>query len=181
MALSSRDRRALGILAGVAVASLAAAAYFFVFAGGGGEEPQQAVAPVTQAPEPTPKKANKAKKPAKKRPATFAFFGGRDPFVPLVVAQAGGGGASTTGAVNVVGNVQGGTSVQDATVVGGHNVSLINISGDRVQVSVDGQTFSVRPGQSFDGNFELVSVSGGCANFLFGDESFTLCEAGERK
>lgn len=180
MALSSRNRRALAVLAGVAVAGAAAAVYLFMFSGGG-EEPQQAAAPVTQTPKVTPKKQPKHNKPAKKRAPTFAFFGGRDPFVPLVVAETGGAGANTTGAVNAVDEASGGAQVADATVVGGHNVSLINISGDNVQVSVDGDIHTVQPGDSFEGNFELVSVSGGCANFLFGDQSFTLCEAGERK
>jgi hypothetical protein len=180
VALSSRDRRALGVFAGVIIAAAAAGAYFFFFTGGGGEQPP-AAAPVTQTPTTTPRKPAKADKPPKRRPPTFAFFGGRDPFVPLVVAATGGAGSNTSGAINAVDSPTGGAQAQDATVVGGHNVSLIDVSGDRVQVSVDGQTYSVRPGEEFDGNFELVSVSGGCANFLFGDQSFTLCEAGARK
>jgi hypothetical protein len=168
----------------VAVAGAAAVAFVF-FMGGGGEEPQQAAAPVTQTPttpKVTPKKDAKKNKPPKKRAPTFAFFGGRDPFVPLVVAETGGAGANTSGAINAVDSPSGsGAQVADATVVGGHNVSLIDINGDNVQVSVDGQTHTVQPGDQFEGNFELVSVSGGCANFLFGDQSFTLCEAGARK
>jgi hypothetical protein len=31
-------------------------------------------------------------------------------------------------------------------------------------------------GHQFAGTFELVSVSGNCARFLFGDESFSLCQ-----
>ena len=183
MALSSRDRRALGVFAGVVIAAAAAGAYFFFFTGGGGEQPP-AAAPVTQTPTTTPREPAKANKPPKRRPPTFAFFGGRDPFVPLVVAETGGAGANTSGAINAVDEPSGGTGgaqVADATVVGGHNVSLIDINGDNVQVSVDGQTHTVQPGVRFEGNFELVSVSGGCANFLFGDQSFTLCEAGARK
>jgi hypothetical protein len=183
VALSSRNRRALGLLAGVMVAAAAAGAYFFFFTGDGGDQPQVA-APVTQGPQTTPKETKKdakQNKPAKQRPPTFAFFGGRDPFVPLLTAEEGGAGSNTSGAINAVGGAGGGGSVQDSTVVGGHNVSLIDISGDNVQVSVDGQTHTVQPGDQFEGNFELVSVSGGCANFLFGDQSFTLCEAGGRK
>src|ERR671918_1745033 len=135
VALSSRNRRALAVLAGVAVAG-AAAVMFVFFMGGGGEEPQEAAAPVTQTPttpKATPKKQAKQNKPAKKRAPTFAFFGGRDPFVPLVVAETGGAGANTSGAINAVDSPSGGSQVADATVVGGHNVSLININGDNVQ------------------------------------------------
>jgi hypothetical protein len=181
VALSPRNRRALAVLSAVAVAAAAGAVFFFFIMGGGGEPPQQAAAPTTQTPQTTPKKQAKPNKPAKRRPPTFAFFGGRDPFVPLVVAETGGAGANTSGAINAVDDPNGGANIADSTVVGGHNVSLINISGDTVQVSVDGDTHNVQPGDSFEGNFELVSVSGGCANFLYGDQSFTLCEAGGRK
>jgi hypothetical protein len=34
----------------------------------------------------------------------------------------------------------------------------------------------VDEGKRFAGHFELVSVSGNCARFLFGDESFSLCQ-----
>ncbi len=50
-----------------------------------------------------------------------------------------------------------------------------------VQVEIDGETFTVGEGEQFADNFRLVSVQGTCANMLFGDESFTLCEGGERK
>jgi hypothetical protein len=34
----------------------------------------------------------------------------------------------------------------------------------------------VEVGETFADNFELMSISGDCATFLFGDQSFTLCE-----
>jgi hypothetical protein len=41
---------------------------------------------------------------------------------------------------------------------------------------VDGTVFDVGIGDQFSGGrFELRSVAGNCATFLFGDESFTLC------
>lgn len=66
-------------------------------------------------------------------------------------------------------------------VVGGKTVVLLSVfsSGGQsmVQVEVDGQVFNnVAVGETFDnGRYELRSVSGDCATFLFGDESFTLC------
>jgi hypothetical protein len=46
----------------------------------------------------------------------------------------------------------------------------------RVQVEVDGTVFDVGIGEQFSGGrFELRSVAGSCATFLFGDERFTLC------
>ena len=48
---------------------------------------------------------------------------------------------------------------------------------ERAQVEIDGTVYNVSIGESFGpgGRFELRSVSGDCATFLFGDESFTLC------
>jgi len=72
----------------------------------------------------------------------------------------------------------GGGSSQE---VGGKTVVLLSVfsSGGvpMVQVEVDGQVFNnVGIGDTFDnGRYELRSVSGDCATFLYGDESFTLC------
>jgi hypothetical protein len=70
------------------------------------------------------------------------------------------------------------------TEIGGHSVLLDDIfvaqGGVRkAQVEVDGTVYTVAAGERFDGNFELVSFpSRSCAHFVFGDEGFTLCEAG---
>ena len=66
-------------------------------------------------------------------------------------------------------------------VVGGKTVVLLSVfrvAGEPVvQVEVDGRVFSnIGIGDTFDsGRYELRSVSGDCATFLYGDESFTLC------
>jgi hypothetical protein len=64
--------------------------------------------------------------------------------------------------------------------MGGSTVVLLDIferdGATRVQVEVDGTVFDVGIGDQFaGGRFELRSVAGNCATFLFGDESFTLC------
>lgn len=62
--------------------------------------------------------------------------------------------------------------------IGGHDVQLrsINDNGRRLQVEVDGKLYTVEEGALFDENFKLVNIDGRCARFLFGDQSFTLCE-----
>ena len=45
-----------------------------------------------------------------------------------------------------------------------------------LQVEVDGKLYTVEEGATFDDNFKLVKIDGGCAKFLFGDQSFELCE-----
>ncbi|HVM11897.1 MAG TPA: hypothetical protein VM638_05420, partial [Actinomycetota bacterium] len=121
----------------------------------------------------------------------FRFFAGRDPFLPLIVADIGTGGRETTEAQT--GDDGTGTVEEPApdaeqraqdgggTSVGGHRVTLVDISGNRAQVTVDGETYTVREGERFAGSFRLVSIDGSCATFQHGDESFTLCEGGERK
>jgi hypothetical protein len=52
----------------------------------------------------------------------------------------------------------------------------INNNGQRLQVKVDGRVYTVEEGALFDENFKLVRLEGRCARFLFGDQSFTLCE-----
>ena len=50
---------------------------------------------------------------------------------------------------------------------------------ERADVDVDGQVYHPSVGESFGPNkqYRLQSVSGNCATFLYGDESFTLCVA----
>ena len=44
----------------------------------------------------------------------------------------------------------------------------------KVQVEVDGAVYTVNVGGTFATSFKLVSVSGSTANFLYGDQPFTL-------
>lgn len=63
-------------------------------------------------------------------------------------------------------------------LIGGHNVRLVSVAGNgkRLDVQVDGKVYTVEPGATFDDNFKLVKIDGKCAKFLFGDQSFELCE-----
>jgi hypothetical protein len=69
-----------------------------------------------------------------------------------------------------------------STTMGGHTVVLLDIfqGGTKVQVEVDGTVFTVSVGERFAGNFRLVSISGSCARFVFGDEGFTLCTSPQK-
>ena len=69
--------------------------------------------------------------------------------------------------------------------VGGSTVVLLDIferdGVTHVQVEVDGTVFDVVVGERFaGGRFELRSVGGNCATFLFGDEQFTLCISAQK-
>jgi hypothetical protein len=190
MEMSARERNLLILLGVIAVAGLA----WFLLFGGGGDDEEAAPTPVTP-PSPPPTAEPVPPEPGRRPPRTFAFFGGRDPFVPLVVAEEGAGGTGTAAAPTepTDGEVptdgfeptDGGQDGDGAgpVAMGGREVVLIDVftrGGEQVvQVSVDGETFVVDEGERFAGNFEVTSIEGTCATFLFGDESFTLCE-GER-
>ena len=63
-------------------------------------------------------------------------------------------------------------------LIGGHNVKLVSVAGNgkKLDVRVDGKVYTVEPGATFDDNFKFVRSDGTCARFLFGDQSFELCE-----
>jgi hypothetical protein len=58
-------------------------------------------------------------------------------------------------------------------------VRLIGVAGgeEQLDVQVDGKVYTVEPGATFGDNFKLVKIGGTCATFLFGDQSFELCDA----
>ncbi len=184
MALAPRDRIALIVLVAVVIG---AGAFFLLTRGGGGEEPaptQEISSPAPTTDEQPPSEPEEEEKQGRPRPKRFSFFAGRDPFVPLVVAQAGGGGQGTTppGQQPTGGTTPPQQQPRETATVGGRQIVLIDIiQGPKAQVEVDGKSFVVAEGETFAQNFMLVSIQGGCANFLFGDQSFTLCEPGERK
>jgi hypothetical protein len=66
----------------------------------------------------------------------------------------------------------------DEITVGGHHVRLESVAGNgkKLKIDVDGELWTVEEGALFAENFKLVNIDDGCARFLFGDQSFTLCE-----
>jgi hypothetical protein len=72
----------------------------------------------------------------------------------------------------------GGENPGNKILIGDHDVKLIGVgaSGEKLDVQVDGKVYTVQPGATFDDNFMLVKIDGKCATFLFGDQSFELCE-----
>jgi hypothetical protein len=47
--------------------------------------------------------------------------------------------------------------------------------GTKAQVEVDGTVYTVSEGDTFDDGFTLESISGSCARFSHGSQTFTLC------
>lgn len=182
MALSERDRRTVTI-GGIVVGVLLAGFVLFSFLGGG----EEALPPI---PPTTPGTGSPSPSPGGGVPPIQSFTG-RDPFSvppalsPSPVPSPGGGGSGTPSPSDGGG---GGSQTPSPTApgngsslnVGGSTVVLLDIfqrdGATHVQVEVDGTVFDVVVGEQFaNGRFELRSVGGNCATFLFGDESFTLC------
>jgi hypothetical protein len=194
--MTARERNMLIVL-GVVVL-LAGGFFLFTMLGGDGAEEQAAPTPTASPPpipatpgtgvgEPEPEEPQEP-------PRAITFFGGRDPFVPLVVEAAGAGGttpteaeaAPTTGTtggevptegVPVEPVPEGAEAAQadEGGIVGGKRFDLIDVGAETVQVEVDGDPMNLREGQTFREHYRLVSVAGTCARFLFGDQGFTLC------
>ncbi len=118
-------------------------------------------------------------------------FTGRDPFSvppalspspsPAPTVPGGSGSPSPSNGGNGSGTpsptAPGGGSSRN---IGGSTVVLLDIfqrdGATHIQVEVDGTVYDVTIGEQFaGGRFELRSVGGNCATFLFGDEQFTLC------
>ncbi|HEX9122472.1 MAG TPA: hypothetical protein VF984_03815 [Actinomycetota bacterium] len=190
MALSDRDRRALIVLGAVAGVAVVAFLLLNVLGGGGGEEAGTTPpAVITGGPTPQPT-VSPTPTPRETLPPVV-LAGSRDPFsIPpaLQPSPSGSVGPTTspTGTPTGTGTTPPPTSPTETPTtpgggqsekIGGHTVVLLDIfaGGTKAQVEVDGTVYTVSEGQTFADNFELVSISGECARFLFGDQSFSLC------
>jgi hypothetical protein len=150
--------------------------------------PEAIPTPVEESPRPEPS-------PTRAPPETFEVFESKDPFRPLVVAEAEQGATVTAGTGAAPGTAPDGTASDGAAPPpgqgaggapapsGGQRVALLDVleeNGEaRAQVKVGSTVFTVSPGEVFADNFKLVSISGSCATFLHGDDKFTLCEGEE--
>jgi hypothetical protein len=164
-----------------------------MLSGGGEDEAIPSLPPITVAPDGG---GGGTVSPSPGGVSPIPVFTGRDPFsIPpaLSPTTSPSGSASTSVSTSTSASTSVSTSVSPTSpaptdpgggsseVVGGKTVVLLSVfsSGGQsmVQVEVDGQVFNnVAIGETFDnGRYELRSVSGDCATFLFGDESFTLC------
>ena len=185
MALSTRDRRALLLLGGVMV--VAAIAYFLFVSGGSKKAvPSSAVgttgsiATVPTTPTPTPSTSPTPSENAEEK----LVFTGRDPFQPVGANVVTVPPASESPSVSPAGSPPSGPTGGSSTSIGGHTVVLIDIftsgGANKAQVEVDGTVYTGGVGDSFSDNFMLESIDDGCADFLFGDDPFTLCESANK-
>ena len=111
-------------------------------------------------------------------------FTGRDPFVPLIVAATSPVSSGSSPTVSPAGSASSAPGGGSSQSIGGHTVVLDDIFTDngvqKAQVEVDGTVYTVAPGDTFASSYQLVSISGTCGDFLFGDQAFTLCETSNK-
>jgi cytoskeletal protein RodZ len=131
--------------------------------------------------------------PVESMPDSFETFTERNPFQPAVGVSTG---ATTpnTGATTVTtapssgttnGTVTGGTATTETTTPPSQNPSsgtvvqlleVVPVNGQQsARVQVASTVYTVAPGQTFATSYKLVSLSGSCGQFLFGDSPFQLC------
>lgn len=113
----------------------------------------------------------------------FDALATRDPFEPVVelnTTSASEGSASTapTSASSAGGSAAAPTPAPSGTRV--LLVDVVDVDGVvQAQLQVNGQPVTVAPGQTFATSFKLVSISGTCAQLLYGDAAFSLCKGEE--
>jgi hypothetical protein len=179
MPMSPRDRRSLIVLGVVVV--LAAAA-FFLFVRKGTQSPETALPQVNAnqgVNQPTPSPSPTAKDKHKK----VLVFSGRDPFC-CQPALAPVSSVSPGGSVSPAGTPASGPSGGSSATFNGQTIVLVDVftqdGTEQAQVEVDGTVYTVSQGDSFAGDFTLVSIDGTCADFTFQSQGFTLCETANK-
>lgn len=187
MPVSDRDKRILRI-GGIVIGVLLVGFLLLKLLGGGGGETASSH---TTRPSTTPGGTTEATGTPSLAPSPVLVLPVRDPFsIPpgfssstTTTTSTGGttttstGGTTTTTTTTTTPPSQPGAS----ETVGGYTVVLLDVftanGVEQAQVEVDGTVYDPSVGETFGPNkiYRLQSVSGNCATFLYGDESFTLC------
>lgn len=191
--LNLSDRRVLaGLAAGVV--AIAALGYFLVLPALSGPAATPSAAPTVTAPRlahpgtsTTTGKAGSKSASSASVSATGADAIGRDPFTPLVsapvapsptpsptpsAAPAASSGTSSSAAPS--------SSTRTAAAPAGTTqvalVGIVDVSGKpEARTAVNGKPYTSGVGQTFDTDYQVQSISGSCATYLYGDAQFALC------
>jgi len=183
----------LGLLAVVAVVRYAGMA-----TGGGGDDGGTSSEPAASATPPPSASPSTTTTTAPGQPTVptgdFDTFVTRDPFEPVVqVGPADGGSTSSeavaTGGAASAGTVaepgKGGAAATGTSASSGSSLTLVDVvaapdGSTQATVKVGSDQYTVSPGQTFATSYKVVSLSGTCGQFLYGDSAFQLCEGQSR-
>jgi hypothetical protein len=196
---SNRTKMLLAGVGGVAVLALLAVFVVMPMLSGGGDDSSTVAAPKKKTTTTTTAKKPAAKVPAKapapkQLPKTFDEDFQRDPFKPLYVEMrdrpgynSGGTGGGVTAPTGPTGPTTpyapnpsvGGSSQQ----VGGNRVALMDVfvrdGKTYAQTKVGSSVYTPTVGATFARTYRVLSASGTCATYQYGDEQFQLCEGQE--
>jgi hypothetical protein len=200
MPITDRDKRTLKI-GGIIVGVLIVAFLALKLLGGGGGTEEASFSPHSTSSTPggtTGGGSGSGSESPSLAPSPVLQLPVRDPFaIPAGFPAPSGGSTSSGGSSSSGGSTTTSTTPPTSTTstpvktptapssatrtIGGHQVTLIDTfttnGVEQATVSVDGTVSHVTTGEKFGPTkeYELRSVSGNCATFLFGDQSFTLC------
>ncbi|HEX4490643.1 MAG TPA: hypothetical protein VH914_05485 [Acidimicrobiia bacterium] len=204
--MNTGERRRLIVLLSIAgVLVVGALLKFTVFNGGGGssnnasstrtEQPGTGLTGSTDETTPT-SEASRSTSP----PATFDVFATKNPFEPVIIVtppdttpsttpSTTPGGGTTPGTTPGGGTTPTGASTSTTTTPSvnpspGTSVALLDVfpaagGASQAKVQVGSTVYTVGVGSVFATSYRVVSLSGQCGQFLFGDSPFKLCEGEE--
>jgi hypothetical protein len=198
-ASKSNNRRVTIILivGGVCVALLAAFNLMSGGGGGGSSDQSSAIPPITTAESLGGAAAGTTATTAPPAPdlpnGEFDAIATRNPFEPAVqisvdttdtagVADTGTTDAGTTGSTTAPGTSTDTTppATGSPNPSAGTTVALIDVFDQggvtMARVQVGSIVYTVAAGQTFAVSYKVVSISGTCGQFLYGDSPFSLCE-----
>lgn len=202
MGVQGPDRKRLAIIGGVGVVVVGALAVFALSRGGGGggsaspTSSTRSSASAATAPRRLPTASTTTTTAVATMPDSFQTFTERNPFQPSVDLGTAGGTTPTTagagapaapsptttagtGTAAAPGKTVGAGSVASPAAGAGTAVQLLSVSSaggaPTASVQVGSTAYTVTPGQTFTTSYKLVSLSGSCGKFLFGDSPFSLC------
>lgn len=192
MAAGGPNNRNLTILLAIGGVVIALFAAYSLFSGGGGGSGPSTIGPPSTATVDEGSHGGDQTIPTTTTPGQpslpngqFDVFATRNPFEPAIevtpdttpttpsdagtTPDTSGGTETTTTTVAPSQNPSAGTTVAviDVFPQGGTTVAVVQVGSTQ---------YTVAAGQVFAGSYKVVSLSGTCGQFMFGDSPFTLCK-----
>jgi hypothetical protein len=191
---SGPNNRNLTIILAIGGVVIALFAAYSLFSGGGGSGPSTLAPPSTQSADAGPHGGDQTI-PSTTTPGQpnlpngqFDVFATRNPFEPAVeVTPVQPDTGSTTGGTSTPPDTTPAAGTDTTTTVpasqnptAGTTVAVIDVfpqgTTTAAVVQVGSTQYTVVAGQVFATSYKVVSLSGTCGQFMFGDSPFTLCE-----
>jgi hypothetical protein len=192
--MSSGERRR--VIVGLSIAGvllLGAVLKFTVFNGGGSNGTTSSLTTLSTGANPFESTSTSEASRSTSPPATFDVFATKNPFEPVVIVTPDTTPATTPGDTTPATTPGGGTTPAGSTTTTstpsvnpspGTSVALLDVfsaagGATQAKVQVGSTVYTVGVASVFATSYRVVSLSGQCGQFLFGDAPFRLCEGEE--